>query len=401
MIQHPNTNNKSIINVIATFIFIDVLYIQLTKGEYSSRYIWLFPRFYTDILRSFLERAYESIEWALASPPSPHSFTSLPTQSSYFKSLYTYIYTFLRNKLKSVFNSEYVRNKLSLLIVSYCMSLLVCMPFTILLITLDLDYLIIVLKTIYAALIYLILYNLRYKDILYKGPGYLDYILVMLTALAISTVLYIIKPNFASLFILLISHTGALYLGILPSAGGGPSNTQTPAAPTASTGAAGHTPPTVTPAIHPGIPPTATYVPGNYIGWSGNYSQPTAPPVGTPPGSHALGEHGWHKAGKEWGPLHVDNPYGQSNEYNPAGNNQPRLSNMGRSLERQRQLNVNRFNNKFFTEGDLTFFLGMLRHKDFQTWQKLTQNADTSSSRPSWMYQGNNKELIHKMMTSN
>ena len=74
------SNYRSIISVIATFIFLDVLYIQLTKGEDSIRYIWFFPRFYTDILRSLLERAYECIEWALASPPSPHSFTSLPAQ---------------------------------------------------------------------------------------------------------------------------------------------------------------------------------------------------------------------------------------------------------------------------------------------------------------------------------
>ena len=71
----------SLISVVATFIFLDVLYRQLTKGIESSRYLWLTFKFYTDMLRGLLERAYESIEWALASPPSPHSFTSLPTQS--------------------------------------------------------------------------------------------------------------------------------------------------------------------------------------------------------------------------------------------------------------------------------------------------------------------------------
>ena len=34
------------------------------------------------MLRSLLERAYESIEWGLNSPPKPHSFVSLPLQSS-------------------------------------------------------------------------------------------------------------------------------------------------------------------------------------------------------------------------------------------------------------------------------------------------------------------------------
>lgn len=71
----------SLISVIATFIFLDVLYVQLTIGKESSRYTWLTPQFYTDMLRSLLERAYESIEWGLNSPPKPHSFVSLPLQS--------------------------------------------------------------------------------------------------------------------------------------------------------------------------------------------------------------------------------------------------------------------------------------------------------------------------------
>ena len=72
----------SLISVIATFVFLNVLYVQLTKGKESSRYTWLTPEFYTDMLRSLLERAYESIEWGLNSPPKPHSFVSLPLQSA-------------------------------------------------------------------------------------------------------------------------------------------------------------------------------------------------------------------------------------------------------------------------------------------------------------------------------
>ena len=71
----------SLISVIATYIFLYVLYIQLIKGKESYRYSWLSPQFYSDSLRSLLERAYESIEWGLNSPPKPHSFVSLPAQS--------------------------------------------------------------------------------------------------------------------------------------------------------------------------------------------------------------------------------------------------------------------------------------------------------------------------------
>lgn len=71
----------SLISVVATFIFLDVLYKQLTTGKESSRYPWLTPQFYSDILRALLDRAYDSLEWGLNSPPRPHSFVSLPIQS--------------------------------------------------------------------------------------------------------------------------------------------------------------------------------------------------------------------------------------------------------------------------------------------------------------------------------
>ncbi len=39
------------------------------------------PQFYSDILRAYFLRAYDSLEWGLQSPPKPHSFVSLPLQS--------------------------------------------------------------------------------------------------------------------------------------------------------------------------------------------------------------------------------------------------------------------------------------------------------------------------------
>ena len=56
-------------------------FIQLTKGKKISIYPWLTPQFYSDILRALLDRAYDSLEWGLNSPPRPHSFVSLPLQS--------------------------------------------------------------------------------------------------------------------------------------------------------------------------------------------------------------------------------------------------------------------------------------------------------------------------------
>lgn len=71
----------SIISVIATWVFLYVLYNQLVEGRETTRYPWLTPQFYSDSLQALLIRAYDSLEWGLKSPPKPHSFTSLPLQS--------------------------------------------------------------------------------------------------------------------------------------------------------------------------------------------------------------------------------------------------------------------------------------------------------------------------------
>jgi len=71
----------SIISVIATLLFLYIVYIQLVEGKATSRYPWLTPQFYTDSLQVLLNRSYISLEWALTSPPKPHAFVSLPLQS--------------------------------------------------------------------------------------------------------------------------------------------------------------------------------------------------------------------------------------------------------------------------------------------------------------------------------
>lgn len=73
----------SIISVVATWLFLYILYIQLVQGKATSRYPWLTPQFYSDSLQTLLNRAYNSLEWCLNSPPKPHAFVSLPLQSKY------------------------------------------------------------------------------------------------------------------------------------------------------------------------------------------------------------------------------------------------------------------------------------------------------------------------------
>ena len=71
----------SIISVVATWLFLQIVYLQLTEGKATTRYLWLSPQFYSDLLQTLLNRSNISLEWALNSPPKPHAFVSLPLQS--------------------------------------------------------------------------------------------------------------------------------------------------------------------------------------------------------------------------------------------------------------------------------------------------------------------------------
>jgi cytochrome c oxidase subunit 1 len=72
----------SIISVIATVLFLHIIYIQLVEGNVASRYPWLIPEFCFDLFQTLFNRNYLSLEWGLESPPKPHAFVSLPMQSN-------------------------------------------------------------------------------------------------------------------------------------------------------------------------------------------------------------------------------------------------------------------------------------------------------------------------------
>lgn len=71
----------SIISVVATLVFLNVIFLQLFYSLSASRYPWGTPQYYLDFLQSLLSRAFLSLEWCLNSPPKPHAFASLPLQS--------------------------------------------------------------------------------------------------------------------------------------------------------------------------------------------------------------------------------------------------------------------------------------------------------------------------------
>jgi cytochrome c oxidase subunit 1 len=71
----------SIVSLVASWLFLYIIYDQLVQGKSSSRYPWIIPGFAYDTYRIWGLRVYNSLEWALNSPPKPHAFTSLPLQS--------------------------------------------------------------------------------------------------------------------------------------------------------------------------------------------------------------------------------------------------------------------------------------------------------------------------------
>jgi cytochrome c oxidase subunit 1 len=71
----------SIISVVASGLFLYILYQQLTRGTNTTRYPWITPQFFSDLFQTLFNRVYNSLEWCLNSPPKPHSFVSLPIQS--------------------------------------------------------------------------------------------------------------------------------------------------------------------------------------------------------------------------------------------------------------------------------------------------------------------------------
>jgi cytochrome c oxidase subunit 1 len=71
----------SIISVIATWLFLYIVYNQLVEGKDTARYPWIIPEFANDIYQILARRVYNSLEWALNSPPKPHAFMNLPVQN--------------------------------------------------------------------------------------------------------------------------------------------------------------------------------------------------------------------------------------------------------------------------------------------------------------------------------
>ena len=111
----------SIVSVVATWLFLYVLYVQLVGGNATSRFPWLIPQFQSDSLQTALIRAYGSLEWCLNSPPKPHAFPSLPLQSGFFNfSWFIYTYHKLKSLMCRVFTTKNILKFMTIFLIGYC-----------------------------------------------------------------------------------------------------------------------------------------------------------------------------------------------------------------------------------------------------------------------------------------
>ena len=87
----------SIVSVVATWLFLNILYKELVKGKIIQKYMWNLAQFYSDTLKASMERCFPSLEWGLDSPPKPHAYESLPSQSYIFIKFWLFFKIILKN----------------------------------------------------------------------------------------------------------------------------------------------------------------------------------------------------------------------------------------------------------------------------------------------------------------
>jgi hypothetical protein len=91
----------SIVSVVATGLFLHIVYTQLVFGNSTSKYPWTVAEFAVDNYQTLAKRVFNSLEWAMDSPPKPHPFVTLPIQNSFYSCKFTvdsFIATFIINK---------------------------------------------------------------------------------------------------------------------------------------------------------------------------------------------------------------------------------------------------------------------------------------------------------------
>jgi cytochrome c oxidase subunit 1 len=71
----------SLLSVIATILFLEILYTQLVYGKDAPKNPWKVIQFYTDTVRSS-SRYAGSVDWSVSSPPKVHAYVMAPVSSA-------------------------------------------------------------------------------------------------------------------------------------------------------------------------------------------------------------------------------------------------------------------------------------------------------------------------------
>jgi cytochrome c oxidase subunit 1 len=106
----------SMISVVATWYFLLIVFLQLKRGLFASRFPWMTPQLFLDTFQALFGRNNVSLEWTLISPPKPHSFASLPLQSSAVEVVQVVLDS--TKALKNTDLCHHIVNKLNILEVS-------------------------------------------------------------------------------------------------------------------------------------------------------------------------------------------------------------------------------------------------------------------------------------------
>jgi hypothetical protein len=90
------------------------------------------------------------------------------------------------------------------------------------------------------------------------------------------------------------------------------------------------------------------------------------------------------RAGKTNGAVFVSDPLSQNYVYNPNGNNQPLLGNIGRGLEAQRLLGLSSLSKFTFTPDQEHYVLSFLLYNHGDIYNNIMQGQGGNPNEPMW-----------------
>lgn len=323
----------SIISVVATWLFLHILYIQLVEGKATSRYPWLTPQFYYDLLQTHLSRSYNSLEWGLNSPPKPHAFVSLPLQSGFFGFIY--------GKLTLI--------RLICLSVGLGLTLFYRWPIRLLLVTLGLSYLYPLFGAVLSVLAIMVINN-----IMTRNTSMLQLIIAALLGFFIPLFITLVSDYHNMLIISLLALIETFFI-FAPADSSGSLigmilHMDAPTGPAGSASGGGD-----------GAGPVNSAAVGNVsaIG-EGNGTNPD------------IGPRGNIKAGKDTGVMCIHNPSGLPIKYNENGTNQPMARNLADTLDNQGRLGLKSFSKNNTTDAQRAYIIDLIRDRMPNKWAHIT-----------------------------